>query len=84
MRLALFAIAASLWAQTPQDTPRIWGRVLEQGPNTPLAGVEIRLVDFIPVQDTLDERLVATVFSDSGRPAVRMTNTFLCSRSSAT
>ena len=61
MRLALLAIAAaSVWAQTPD----IHGTVLEQGPNTPLAGVEIRLVDFIPVQDTLEERLVATVFTD--------------------
>ena len=51
MRLALFAIvASSLWAQAPE----VRGSVLEQGPNTPLAGVEIRLVDFIPVQDTLE------------------------------
>ncbi|MFM2124047.1 MAG: hypothetical protein RL328_498 [Acidobacteriota bacterium] len=61
MRLALFAIVAScLRAQTPD----IHGTVLEQGPNTPLPGVEIRLVDFIPVQDTLEERLVATAFTD--------------------
>ncbi len=62
MRLALLAIAAScLWAQAPQ----IHGTVIEQGPNKGLPGVEVTLVNFVPVQDTLDERKVATIFTDA-------------------
>lgn len=62
MRLALFAIAACCaWAQTLE----IHGTIIEQGPNKGLAGVEVTLVNFVPVQDTLDARTVATVFTDT-------------------
>ncbi len=62
MRVLLVLLAASAFAQ---PAPEIRGVVIEQGPNTPLAGAEVTLYEFVPNGDTLDARVFKTISTDA-------------------
>ena len=68
MRLAPFlALSTALYAQSA--TPEIFGRVIEQGPNTGLAGAEVTLTEFVPAPNNdLDPKIFGTVFTDQHGP----------------
>jgi hypothetical protein len=62
MRVPLLVLlAASAFAQ---PAPEIRGIVIERGPNTPLAGAEVTLYEFVPNGDTLDARVFKTLSTD--------------------
>ncbi|MEO8096139.1 MAG: carboxypeptidase-like regulatory domain-containing protein [Acidobacteriota bacterium] len=62
MRLLLILLATSAVAQNLE----IRGTVIERGPNTGLAGVQVTLTEFVQNGDTLDPKLFANIFTDAG------------------
>jgi|SRR5579862_1559443 len=61
----LTLVAAGFLSAQSSTTPEIRGTVLEVGPEIGLAGVEVTLTEFVPVDNDLQPRVFGTIFTDA-------------------